>query len=145
MKRVSIIIFFFGFLSISQFASGQCGDALLDICHGKLGDTRFLKSFPVELEEKKSDGSLPITRYNMVFNSGNTYKIFACNASEFTGKVIISLYHQDRLMGTTYLVEQKRHLPHIQFNCGMSGVYHIDFYFEDGKKGCAVGVVSSMK
>lgn len=145
MKKILLIIFLLGFMGISDNASGQCGDALLDICHGKLGDTRFLKSFPIEHEAKKSGEALKITRYNMVFNSGTTYKIFACNAEEYQGKVIISLYHQDRLMGTTYLVDQKRHLPHMQFNCGMSGIYHIDFYFEDGKQGCAVGVVSAVK
>jgi hypothetical protein len=145
MRKLIIGSTIFCLFVCSQNAFAQCGDALLDICHSKLGDTRFLKSFPVQLEPQKPGSSLPNMRFNMVFNSGTTYKIFACNASELPGKVIISLYHQDRLMGTTYLVDQKRHLPHIQFNCGMSGVYHIDFYFEDGNQGCAMGIVSSIK
>jgi hypothetical protein len=145
MRKLFIASTIFWLFISSQNVFSQCGDALLDICHSKLGDTRFLKSFPVQLETQKPGSSLPNTRFNMVFNSGTTYKIFACNAAELPGKVIISLYHQDRLMGTTYLVDQKRHLPHIQFNCNMSGVYHIDFYFEDGNQGCAMGIVSSIK
>ncbi len=145
MKKTIFLCLFIILLIASKTLNAQCGEALLDICHGKLGDTRFLKSFPVQLEAQKAGSSLPVSRFNMVFNSGTTYKIFACNASELPGKVIISLYHQDRLMGTTYLIEQKRHLPHIQFNCNMSGVYHIDLYFEDGNQGCAMGIVSSVK
>lgn len=145
MKKVLIYLFVLPLILSFQNIYAQCGDGLIDVCHGKLQDTRFLRSFPVQLEAQKPGGSLPVTRFNMVFNSGTIYRIFACNAQEYPGKVIISIYFQDRLIGTTYLVDQKRHLPHIQFNCGMSGVYHIDFYFEDGKQGCAMGMVSSVK
>ncbi len=143
MKKVFLLLVFFTIIIAGTNA--QCGDALIDICHEHLGDTRFLRSFPVQLDEQSSGGSLPVQRYNMVLNAGTTYRIFACNAEEYPGKVIISLYFQDRLVGTTYLVDQRRHLPFIQFNCNTSGVYNIDFYFEDGKEGCAMGMVSSFK
>ncbi len=123
----------------------QCGDALLDVCHEKIGDTRFIKSFPVQLEAQKPGGSLPVVRYSMVLNSGTTYRLVACNAKEFPGKVIFSLNFQDKLIVTSYSLDTKKHFPSVEFTCGMSGLYHIDFYFEDGKEGCAVGIVSAVK
>ncbi|MBS4014100.1 MAG: hypothetical protein KGZ97_10160 [Bacteroidetes bacterium] len=144
MKNLLIIVFFSTVIFAGKL-NAQCGDALLDACHSKLGETRFLKSFPVQLEEQKPGTSLPVVRYSIVFNAGTTYRIFACNAQEFPGKVIFSLNFQDKLLVTSFSIDSKTHFPHIDFPCNMSGLYHIDFYFEEGKKGCAVGVVSSSK
>ncbi len=125
-------------------AYSQCG-TLLDVCHGKLDNARFLKSWPIQLPEQGRGETLPQVSFKMPLTSGTTYKIFACNANELPGKVIISIRnHNDDLVITSFLVEQKRHLPIIMFPVGMSGIYTFSFYFEDGKEGCAVGVVSSV-
>jgi hypothetical protein len=144
MKKLLLLSVFALFVFSVQLKA-QCGDALLDVCHSKLGDTRFLKSFPVQLEDQKPGASLPVVRYSMVLNAGTTYRIVGCNAQEYPGKVIFSLNFQNNLIVTSYSIDSKTHFPHIDFTCNMSGLYHFDFYFEDGKKGCAVGVISSSK
>ena len=126
-------------------AKAQCGDALIDVCQGKLDDFRFLKSFPVQLEEQNPGSALPVRRYSMVLNAGTKYRIIVCNAQEFPGKAIFSLYLQDRLIVTSYSLDNKSHFPYIEFTSSMSGLYHLDFYFEDGKAGCAMGIVAAEK
>ncbi|MFW5793384.1 MAG: hypothetical protein ACOCWC_03800 [Bacteroidota bacterium] len=144
MKKI-FFVFCFAIIAFIGKTNAQCGDALLDECHSQIGDTRFLKSFPVQLEAQKPGASLPVVRYSMVLNSGTTYRITVCNAKEYPGKAIFSIEFQGRLIVTSYNIDTKKHFPYIEFPCNMSGLYHFDFYFEDGKEGCAVGVVSSVK
>jgi hypothetical protein len=143
MKKY-ILLFSLIFLVLSVNKSfSQCGDALLEICHGKLEDARFIKSWPVQLPARVRGETLPQVSFKLPLTSGNTYKIFACNASEYKGKVIVSIRNQnDDLVVTSYVVEQNRHIPVIMFPVSMSGIYTFSFYFEDGEEGCAVGVVS---
>jgi len=145
MKKIIVfpILLFVMFFATNAYS--QCG-SLLDVCHDKLDNARFLKSWPVQLPQQGRGETLPQVSFKMPLSSGTTYKIFACNAEELPGKVIISIRnHNDDLVITSYLVEQKRHLPMIMFPVGMSGIYTFSFYFEDGQEGCAVGVVSSVE
>ncbi len=144
MKKYIILLSFAFVCILSSKAYSQCGN-LLDVCHGKLGDARFLKSWPIQLPQQARGEGLPQVSFKMPLTSGTTYKIFACNAQELPGKVIISIRNQnDDLVVTSYMVEQKRHIETIMFPVGMSGIYTFSFYFEEGNEGCAVGVVSSV-
>jgi hypothetical protein len=144
MKKLIILFSFLFMVLFTGNAFSQCG-TLLEVCHGKLDNARFLKSWPIQLPEQAKGEGLPQVSFKMPLSSGTTYKIFACNAEELPGKVIISIRnHNDDLVITSFLVEQKRHLPMIMFPVGMSGIYTFSFYFEEGKEGCAVGVVSSV-
>lgn len=145
MKKYFILTGLIFVMLLANKSQAQCGDRLFDICHSKLDDARFLKSWAIQLENQRSGEPLPQVSFKMPLTSGNTYKIFACNAEELPGKVIISIRNQnDDLVVTSYMVEQRRHIPVIMFPVGMSGIYTFSFYFEDGKEGCAVGVVSSV-
>lgn len=144
MKKLIILSGLFIFILLENNAFAQCG-SLLEVCHGKLDNARFLKSWPIQLPQQSRGENLPQVSFKMPLSSGTTYKIFACNAEELPGEVIISIRNpNDDLVITSYLIEQKRHLPMIMFPVGMSGIYTFSFYFEDGKEGCAVGVVSTV-
>lgn len=144
MRKYIILSGIFIFILFGNTAFSQCG-TLLEVCHGKLDNARFLKSWPVQLPQQSRGENLPQVSFKMPLSSGTTYKIFACNAEELPGQVIISIRNpNDDLVITSYLIEQKRHLPMIMFPVGMSGIYTFSFYFEDGKEGCAVGVVSTV-
>lgn len=145
MKRYLLASLLFTLTFLSQSVFAQSGDDLLNLCHGKLGDSRFLKSWPVQLPEQGRGEPIPQQSFKMPLNSGTTYKIYGCNAEELPGKVIISVRDQnDRLILTTYLIDQKKHIPQLNFQVNSSGIYSFSFYFEDGKQGRAVGVVSSV-
>lgn len=129
---------FFGY---SFEAKAQCGDELTDVCHAKLGDSRFIRSFPVQHTERR--GASPrVYKFEVILNRGTTYRIFSCNDKTKPGEVIVSLYQGDQLIATTYDVETERFFPYIEYPVGMSGRYELHFMFKDNTEGCAVGMLS---
>jgi hypothetical protein len=144
MKKRLLFLFIFlsvGLLNISAFC--QCGNGLLDYCLEKTKEERFLRSFPVQLDQQGKGEALPVRKYNMVLTSGSTYRITTCNASEFPGKVIVSVHYEDELLASSYIIEEQKHLPFLLFDCQTSGIYSLSFYFENGMKGCALGIIST--
>jgi hypothetical protein len=141
-KFLMIPMLIITFLLFSSIAYSQCNDQLQTSCSGGIGaDFKYLKNFPVKLA--KSSKEAPVSqKYQITLSGGTTYKFTACNASELEGKVIVSLYNGFALVATTYVSESKKHYPYIEFPCKMSGNYNLTFYFEDGKEGCAVCILS---
>ncbi len=143
MKKFFIIpVLLIAFIVFSGNAFSQCNDQLQTSCSQGIGaDYKYLKNFPVKLA--KSSKEAPVSqKYQVTLSSGTTYKLSACNATELEGKVIVSLYYGFALVATTYVAESKKHYPSIEFPCKMSGSYNLTFYFEDGKEGCAVCILS---
>lgn len=142
MKRIIIAISFliFIFSNVSSFA--QCNDDLINVCTPSVGGGyTFLKSFPVRCN--KSSKEAPETvKFTYMFNPGITYKIVACNAQEFQGKVIVTVTNARGLVGTSFDPATKKHYPIIEFQCTAGGPHTISFMFEDGFEGCAVGIVA---
>lgn len=149
MIMIKQLIFIMAIATLTVFcipfeAKSQCGDELTSICHAKLGNARFIRSFPVQHGEVDRGTSPRVTRYEIILNRGTTYRIFACNDKTKPGRVIVSLYRGDQLIATTYDVETGRHFPFIEYPVNMSGRYSLQFMFKGGKEGCAVGILSTV-
>lgn len=142
MRKLKYIFLFFALIIINSNIFAQCNDELLNKCTPSIGEFKFLKGFPVRLNATKKGEAVEQVKYPVTLSSGVTYKIVACEAAEFEGKVIISLFMGMQLVGTSYDPNTKKHLAGILFPCNRSGVYNLSFYFEDGKEGCAMGVLS---
>lgn len=144
MKKIlfSISILFIVALFSNNQASAQCNDDLLGTCMPQIGKFKFLKHFPVRLKESKSGAPIEKVKFKITLSKGNTYRIVACNAQEFPGKVVMNLYQGMRLVATSYDQATKKHYPGMNYTCQMSGIYNLTFNFEDGKEGCAVGILS---
>jgi hypothetical protein len=143
MKKL-IPLPFIVFLSLALTAldaRSQCGNELLEVCVEKFEGGRFSRSFPVQLDEQRQGETLPVRKYSVLLTSGTTYKVATCNATEFPGKAIISIHHEDELIGSTYLLDTREHLPFLLFECTQTGLYSLSLYFENGKQGCAVGII----
>lgn len=144
MKKIffPLILFVITLFGTQEKAYSQCNDDLLGTCMPNIGNYKFLKHFPARLKETKQGAPIERVKYKITLNKGITYKMVACNASEFPGKVIINLYQGMRLVATSYEPSTKKHFPGIMYECQMSGIYDITFHFEDGLEGCAVGILS---
>lgn len=144
MKKILLYSFVIGLfiLGLNSQSMAQCNDELASKCMPDIGNYKFLKSFPIRLKETKKGAPLETVKFNVTLNQGVTYKIVACNASEFPGKAIISLNQGMKMLGTTYDATTKKHYPGILYQCTASGIYSLSFYFEDGLEGCAVGIIS---
>lgn len=139
-------IFFIISLAIGLFSTGQvlaqCGDELLDICYPKIGDYKYIKSYPIRLKKSRKGEPPIIAKYAVVLNGGVKYKIVGCNATDFDGKIVITLYNGDTMIGSTYDYNIGKEYPGIEFECKKSGVYYLSFYFRDGKEGCAICILA---
>lgn len=144
MKKILLTTIVFGIiiLGFTKLTNAQCNDELTGKCMPDIGNFKFLKSFPIRLKETKKGAPLETVKFNVTLNQGVTYKIVACNASEFPGKSVISLNQGMKMLGTTYDATTKKHYPGIIYQCTASGIYSLSFYFEDGLEGCAVGIIS---
>ena len=134
-------------LSISLLTLGslfsQCNSSLVTICSAKLPDNAtYLKELKVKLKPKEAGKAAPVARYSLMLSKGNHYRFSICNATEFDGKAIIQLYDKDRLLGSSYFAKTGKHYPAFDFVCQKTAVYKVMISFENGKEGCAVGILS---
>jgi len=118
----------------------QCDSKLEDECCSSIGQFKFLKSFSIDLKKNKS------SRVSVALNSGIRYKISYCNAANCSCnaiiKVITTVHGNEQILGMTYNPNTKKHYTSIEFNCQKTGVYFLDFSFEDGNKGCSACILS---
>lgn len=120
----------------------QCNDELLGICYPTIGNYKFLKSYPVKMKKSKK-GEPPMTGQNsIVLNSGVTYRFSACNASDYDGKIVVTLFSGSSMVSSNYNATSGTFYPGFDFQCKKSGVYYISFYFDGGKEGCSMILMS---
>lgn len=147
MKKIVFIASLIFSISIAGNAFAQCSDELIEVCYPLLGDFKYIKSYPIKFKKSKK-GTPPLSGKNvLVLNGGTKYKIVACNAEEMEGKLIMQLFQSSSstLVGSTYDPTTKKHYNGIEFSCKMSGVYYLSYYFDEGKEGCSVILLSEQK
>ncbi len=146
MRKIFIILLLSVAFFKPQDLQAQCNASLVTVCSSKLSaDATYLKELRARLQPQESGQQLPVARFSLLLNSGNHYRFSICNAQEFPAKAILQLYDQDKLVGTTYFAKTKQHYPAFDFICPKTGVYKVLISFEDGKEGCAVGILSLIK
>jgi hypothetical protein len=78
-------------------------------------------------------------------SKGNTYTLNICSALDYEGEGILQLYDGTKVVGSTYLADSKTNFKGFQFFCSKTAIYKIYISFLDGKRGCAVGILSMKK
>jgi hypothetical protein len=127
---------------ISSFQSfAQCNDQLLAVASERLENYNYVKDFKIKMKKGKK-GDVPFQRSTMILNAGFKYKIFTASAKEFDGKLVADFFSQEGMLASTYSASNKKHYESIEFECRKTGVYYLTLYFEEGKEGCGVCVLS---
>lgn len=141
MKKYIVLTIALSFvLSIGAFA--QCNDELVNMCALDVGDATYLKDFKIRLKKGKKNKPAPVARFSVVLNKGTHYRLSVCDAQEFEGEVILQLYDNDKLLGSTYNVATGKSYKQFDFVCKKSAVYHLFYSFKEGEEGCSVGILS---
>lgn len=136
MKKIyAILLLVIGF---SLSSKAQCSDELLGVCYPNIGDYKFLKSYPIKMKKSKKGDPPSVAQNSLVLNAGVTYRIAVCNASEYKGKLIVSLYSGSAMISSSYDPRTKNFYPGFEFQCRKSGVYYFSFYFDEGAEGCGM-------
>lgn len=135
---VSLLTLFLGVFA-SNAAKAQTEDELVEMCGMLAKGATYLKDFKIKLD---AGDPPPEAKYSLVLTKDTKYRFAICNSKDLPGKVVLQLFDNTRLLGTTYIVASGKDTPIFDLTCQKTGVYHLKFYFKDGQSGLAVGTLS---
>ncbi len=141
MKATRFILIFF-ILFISHFSYSQCDEDLLNKCYPLIGNYKFLKSYPIKMKQVKKNQPPTVMKQTIFLQGGLNYKIASYNQEGYSGKVVLSLYSEEGVIGTNYDSENKKFHNVIQFRCNATGIYYLTFYFDKGQEGCSIVIIA---
>ena len=143
MKRVYALLGLLSLLIVTpDITYAQCNDKLVDKCYPTLGDYTYLKDFKFKMKAGTAEKPNPTAKFQLILSKNTKYRLTACNASEYQGKVIFKLFDQNGLLASSYNPQTKKHYGTVEFICKKSGLYYLAYSFEDGKEGCAIGMIA---
>lgn len=123
--------------------SAQCGNALVEKAASQSGDNAvYLREFKVKFDGSERGKAIPVARFPVLLSKNTTYRFNVCSAEEFEGKVILQLYLKDKLIGSTFDTQTSTDLQRFDFTCEKAATYEVVMSFNEGKPGCAVGILS---
>ncbi|MCJ7446610.1 MAG: hypothetical protein MUO72_02855 [Bacteroidales bacterium] len=143
MKKYFITLLF---LAAGVCLSGQSSDPLVTGCVLSAGaNARYLKDFRIQLGKAVNTTDL---RYkaNMSLWKNTKYRFTMCNADDSKGKLILCIKDDaNKVVLSSFDQKTGKTYPYIDFICNKSGIYQLNFDFENGQQGSGVGVVSMIK
>lgn len=143
MKKLLIIL---AFILTAQVNSGQSSDPLIGKCMASAGnDSKYLKDFRIQLG-KATESSGPRYKANISLWKDMKYRFTMCSSDDSKGQLIVIVTDEtskpvissfDKKSGKTY--------TSVDFTCGKSGIYQINFDFINDEAGSGVGMISIIK
>lgn len=144
MKHISLLYLIIICLCHGQM-SAQCNNTLVDKAIAESGPNAvYLREFKVKFDGPERGKAIPTAKYPVLLSKNTTYRFNVRNAEEFEGKVILQLYLKDQLMGSTFNTQTSTDLQAFDFKCNKAATYEIVMSFDQGKPGCAVGILSML-
>lgn len=139
-----LFCFLLAFPVVSLFSQPQ--DVLIDMCANRSGDdATYLKDFIVQLDAANPGEKAPIAKFSMVLSKGTLYRFTVCNSEDSDGEAIIRLFSTSSLIGTNLDSASGEIFEAFDFECNVTGVYHVFISFQDGRAGDAIGILSFIK
>jgi len=142
MKHTSLLCLIIICL-LSGRMSAQCDNTLVEKAVSQSGENAvYLREFKVKFDGPQRGKAIPTAKYPVLLSKNTTYRFNVCNAEEFEGKVILQLYLKDKLIGSTYDPQTSTDLQQFDVTCERAATYEVIMSFDQGKPGCAVGILS---
>jgi hypothetical protein len=132
MKNILLITLISSFLlSQSGELVSQCSsDVLANDCISKLASGfNFLKSYKVDATSKEK------VEYSYVFTKGTQYMINLCPSDSNTDEMVVSVFDKDRNKVATNKINGQ-FVSAIAYPCNATGIYYIQYTFEDSSSRC---------
>jgi len=95
-----------------------------EICGMIAKNVTYLKDFKIKLD---AGDPPPQVKQSFILTKNTKYRLTVCNSKDYPGKVVLQLFDNARLMGTTYMVATGKDVPYFDFLCQKTGVYHLIF------------------
>jgi hypothetical protein len=143
MKRKFISLLFF-IATICVF--GQSTDPLVSNCVMSAGsNAKYLKDFRIQLGKAASATDLRF-KANMSLWKNTKYRFTMCNTDDSKGKLILRIKDDaNKIVLSSFDQKTGKIYPYVDFVCNKSGIYQLNFDFENSQQGSGVGVVSMIR
>lgn len=142
MKYISLICLIIFCFQQNQM-NAQCNNTLVDKAASQSGaDAEYLREFKVRFDGPEPEKPVPTAKYPIMLSKNTSYRFNVANAEELEGRVILQLFLKDKLMGSTFDTQTSIDLQRFDFRCNKTATYEIVMSFDQGKPGCAVGILS---
>ena len=142
MKHVSLLCLLLICLCSGQ-VKAQCGNELVEKAASQSGaNAVYLREFKVKFDGSERGKAIPTAKFPVLLSKNTTYRFNVCSAEEFEGKVILQLYLKDKLIGSTFDTQTSTDVQRFDLTCDKTATYEVVMSFNEGKPGCAVGILS---
>jgi hypothetical protein len=142
MKKVLIsFLLVFGFAIFS--VSAQCGETVRKKALEEMGDSQYIKDYPVELIKNNGELNSGLVKFNVILNSRNHYRFNVVNGGSNASPIIMQLYDKDKLEASNF--DGGKMYKAFEYVCRTTKVYQLVFSFPGGEEGCAEAVLSLVK
>ena len=135
---ISLLTLLLGVFS-GGVAKAQTEDELVEMCGMLAKGATYLKDFKIKLDAGDPQKE---AKYSLVITKDKKYRFEVVKYKDLQGKVVLKLFENTRIIGTTYVIASGKDTPSFDLICQKTGVYHLKFYFKDGQSGLAVGTLS---
>jgi len=132
MKKLVVIILLSSIFEVGAFELiDQCNsDKLSEECIQKLSEGfNFLKSYKVDGTGKDK------IEYSYVFMKGTQYMINLCANGTITDGIVVSIFDKNRNKVATSKINGQM-VSAINFPCNASGIYYIQYTFDEPSGRC---------
>ena len=131
MKKLIIIVLSVFVLSALDVI-GQCNsESLSNACIPKLSaGFNFLKSYKIE------KGGKDYVEYSYVFTKGTQYMINICAPDQDSDGIVVTLYDSKRNKVASNKVDDNQYIAAIAYPCNATGIYYIQYTFDNGTSFC---------
>jgi len=142
MKHVSLLCLLILCLCQGR-VNAQCGNELVEKAASQSGaNTVYLREFKVKFDGSERGKAIPVAKFPVLLSKNTTYRFNVCSAEEYKGKAILQLYLKDKLIGSTFDTQTLTDLRSFDFTTEKAATYEVVMSFNEGKPGCAVGILS---
>lgn len=120
-------------LAHSQASSAQCNaDELCNTCIPKLSaGFNFVKSYKIN-----GEANIAKVEYSYVFTKGTQYMITLCEQKANTNSIVITIYDSQRNKVASNKIKGDV-LSAMAYPCNATGIYYLQYTFENGSARCA--------
>lgn len=129
MKKILLLSFFI-VMALSRMTFAQCNtDELCNACIPKLSaGFNFLKTYKIQGGGEKVE-------YSYVFTKGTQYMITICEPNATANTIIITIFDSQRNKVASNRIDGSL-IPAIAYPCNATGIYYLQYTFENASSRC---------
>ena len=128
------------FISGTNGSSKCTGDAEYGAGLAALGTYKLIKDYRIEMK-----AGAPPESFMISLKAGLKYRFLPLGSADNKKKMIMSVYlnqQKGMILCTSYNKATGKHYATIDLACKTTGTFYLFFEFEEGEKGCGVGMLT---